>query len=156
MVHVAVTLYTKDPDMSQGRDFPYNPILGMGCFDHQSYSRKGSGFLGIHRVSGHLCPIQAIGPSLFSSPTFASSFSMSILRRFLDWRSPGSKLKHPKNHWNFLTIFEIPWFLGQIEASWRLPPLKTSSSQAKMEKWGLVEDGEFPCKIRHLFRCVCC
>ena len=23
-----------------------NPYLGMGCFDHQSYSREGSGFLG--------------------------------------------------------------------------------------------------------------
>ena len=29
------------------RDFPYNRILGMGLFDHQSYSREGSGFLGI-------------------------------------------------------------------------------------------------------------
>ena len=29
-------------------DFPYNPIVGMGCFDHQSYDfREGSGFLGL-------------------------------------------------------------------------------------------------------------
>ena len=28
------------------RNFPCNPILGMGCFDHQSYDfREGSGFL---------------------------------------------------------------------------------------------------------------
>ena len=48
MVHVTVTLNPKDPDMSQEKDFSYSPILGMGCFDHQSYSGEGSGFLGIH------------------------------------------------------------------------------------------------------------
>ena len=26
--------YPKDPDMSQELDFPYIPIMGMGCFDH--------------------------------------------------------------------------------------------------------------------------
>ena len=35
------------------RDFPYNPILGMGCFDHQSYSREGSGFLGESQKESH-------------------------------------------------------------------------------------------------------
>jgi len=24
---------------------PISPFMGMGCFDHQSYSRKGSGFI---------------------------------------------------------------------------------------------------------------
>ena len=36
----------KDPDMSSERDFPYIPIVGMGL-RHQSYSREGSGFLGL-------------------------------------------------------------------------------------------------------------
>ena len=31
--------------MSSEGDFPYSPILGMGCFDHQSYSREGSGLI---------------------------------------------------------------------------------------------------------------
>ena len=33
----------------QDPDLPYIPILGMGSLDHQSYSREGSGFLGIWR-----------------------------------------------------------------------------------------------------------
>ena len=37
----------RDPDMSQQIDLPYNPTLGMGWFDHQSYSiGKGLGILG--------------------------------------------------------------------------------------------------------------
>ena len=37
--------------------FPlFDPILGMGCFDHQSYSREGSGFLGF--VRQFLCDLQ--------------------------------------------------------------------------------------------------
>ena len=46
-------LYPKDPEMSQGKDFPYSPIVGMGCFDHQSYSGEGSGFLEIQYIE---CP----------------------------------------------------------------------------------------------------
>ena len=32
--------YPKDPDMSQELDFPYIPIMGMGCFDYQSYENR--------------------------------------------------------------------------------------------------------------------
>ena len=41
--------YSKDPGMSSKGDFPYIPILGRGCFHHQSYSifREGSRFWGI-------------------------------------------------------------------------------------------------------------
>ena len=45
---VLIYIYTyipKDPGMSQERDYPYNPVAGMGL-NHQSYSREGSGFLG--------------------------------------------------------------------------------------------------------------
>ena len=31
-----------DPEIAlRIRDFPYNPIVGMGCFDHQSYDVSG-------------------------------------------------------------------------------------------------------------------
>ena len=37
----------KDPDMPEERDYPeISYDLGMGCFDHQSSSKNGSGFLG--------------------------------------------------------------------------------------------------------------
>ena len=29
------------------KDFPYIPSLEMGCFDHQSYFKEGSGFSGL-------------------------------------------------------------------------------------------------------------
>ena len=60
--------FPKDPFVW---DFPEkNPILGMGCLDHQSYSiRDGSGFLGffvggtLNECQKHWCKI----PSLFCS-----------------------------------------------------------------------------------------
>ena len=39
-------LIPKDPDISQERDFPYIPILGMGLEPEKSYSREDFGFLG--------------------------------------------------------------------------------------------------------------
>ena len=41
LVHVS-NYALKDPGFAlRIRDFPYNPIVGMGCFDHQSYDVSG-------------------------------------------------------------------------------------------------------------------
>ena len=63
----------KDPRyVLSGKDFPYlsHPILGMGFFDHQSYSiREGSGFLGIRGSWG-----------TWSHSTFISFFDWWLLQ----------------------------------------------------------------------------